>query len=216
MNQNIEKYNEIISYCFLNVRQLKKFWPYMKVNELIQDISFMVRGSNLPSKEEIAQMTLNDKVQLEIEQDQIIQIFNQQALLQVWELKTKISQLIKEATALRATIIQNQKSQKNKEVIIKQCHKKNVERMRRSENDNQEANILIQQEHPLKKPIKVDKTKTQGQKLKTDSTIKKRNKVQINSLQNSNNNTRNKTPFKTNTIQPYRRRRVRVGFFDFV
>lgn len=119
MNQNIEEYDEIISYCFLNVRQLKKFWLYMKVNELIQDISFMVRGSNLPSKEEIAQMTLDDKIQLEIEQDQIIQIFNQQALLQVWELKTKISQLIKEATALRATIIQNQKSQKNKEIIIK-------------------------------------------------------------------------------------------------
>lgn len=146
----------------------------MQENELLKEIVFMIRGSDLPSEEEIKQMTFEEKGKLELEQEQIIQIFRQQALLDIWELKIKISRLLIEAKELREQIMQKKLIPNSLKLIVNTPVKKG---------NNSNENIEDDQEYNISNKKRNNPANNQNnnsnKKTKKDDIERRKNKDEI-------------------------------------
>ena len=189
----------------------------MNVNELIQDISLMVRGSMLPSKKEIADMTLEEKEQLEVQQDQIIKIFQEQALLNIWETKIKITRLIQEVKELRSQIIQKQNASNSKQLVYSKTTKIDIENIKRDEDQNNpRLSNTLRSPRPPNQRLNIGekkKRKNKNERIDFIQSIPNKTSAQVNSQKDKGKVKNNLNRVKY--VQPFRRRKTRTGFFDF-
>lgn len=161
----------------------------MEYNQLLNDIILLVRGSSLPTKEEIEQMSFEEKSKLENDQDQIIQLFHQQALLDIWQLKIKISKLVKEASEIKLQITQNKEFYKQKTQKVE----KTIKTQLKSETT------------PKEKPPKI-----QSQNKETEKNVQKnRPTLRINSQLNDKSKDEVKPENNIKYLKPDRKSKVR-------
>lgn len=185
----------------------------MKQNQLLDDIVLMVRGSNLPSTEEIKQMTFEEKIKYEKDQDYIIQIFRQQALLDITLLKIKISQLIEEVTKLRIHIIQQRKTSNN---ISNFSRKNQGSIIQKNDIKNKKENMAS-----IENAFYVNSNGSGQAKILTKNKkndFKQEKKNQTSGKIKSNDNKTKKTSNSTNInkyMKSNRKKKPRIGYFNF-
>lgn len=184
----------------------------MQDHQLMNDVILLVKGSCLPTKQEIEHMTLEEKLQLEIEQDQIIQIFRQQALLDIWQLKIRIAKLLKETSELKAQMNQNKEIPENKKNDL--VHLKNKPKKRKETKINKK-----EEEDSTKKTEKSQAKSNQNSKnikiviqneKKETNFIPKKPKIQINTqLPNDKSKDDPKSENNTKNLETNRKPKVR-------
>ena len=81
----------------------------MEASDLLLDVTFYVHGRNLPSIDDIKSLSLEDKEKLMVEQNQIIDIFRDQALLDIKLMRDKLNKIKKKISELQKEIIPKEK-----------------------------------------------------------------------------------------------------------